>query len=129
MIAHLLELGRVFEGIGAAIGRIDALEVQIATAVAWLLTIAPDLSSLAFITGDRDVSVSFGPRMGVASNATSVVCFALLARSTGLGRVVVVSIACHTLRSFEECHTLREGGISSAVERGRVDGIISRCEN
>jgi hypothetical protein len=63
--------------------------------------------------------------VGVASYATSVVCFALLARSTGLGRIVVVGVASHTMSSIgEQCHRLRERGTSSAVERGRVDGII-----
>jgi hypothetical protein len=52
MITHLLEFGRVFERTGAAVWRIDAFEVQVATAMAWLLAIAADLASLAFIAGD-----------------------------------------------------------------------------
>lgn len=52
---HVLVLGRVLEAI-AAVGRVDALEVQVAAALAGRLAIALDLAPLALVARQRDVS-------------------------------------------------------------------------
>ena len=51
MRRHILVLLRVLEAI-AAIGRVDALEVQVAAALAGRLAIARDLATLALIAGE-----------------------------------------------------------------------------
>ena len=55
MRRHILVLLRVLEAI-AAVGRVDALEVQVAAALARRLAIALDLAPLALVAGQRDVS-------------------------------------------------------------------------
>ena len=54
MRAHGLELFRILEAI-AAVWRVYALEREVATALAWCLSIALDLPSLTFVACDRDV--------------------------------------------------------------------------
>lgn len=49
---HILVLLRIFKAI-ATIGRIDALETQVAAALAWVLAVALDFATLAFVTGWR----------------------------------------------------------------------------
>lgn len=49
---HILVLLRIFKAI-ATIGRIDALETQVAAALAWVLAVALDFATLAFVTGSR----------------------------------------------------------------------------
>lgn len=51
---HLLKLFRVLEVVGAAIRRVEALKVEIATPLAWSLTIALDLATLALIAVNRE---------------------------------------------------------------------------
>lgn len=46
MPCHLSVLGRVFEA-GAAVGRVDAFEVQVAASLAGRLAVAFDFASLA----------------------------------------------------------------------------------
>lgn len=46
---HLLELVRVFEAVGATIGCIQALEVEIAASLTWCLAVAFDLASLTLV--------------------------------------------------------------------------------
>ena len=48
-VSHLLELDRVFERVGAAVGSVDAVEVEVATAMARCLSIALDLPPFALI--------------------------------------------------------------------------------
>ena len=55
MRGHVLVLLRVLEAI-AAVGRVDALEVQVAAALAGRLAIALDLAALALVARQRDVS-------------------------------------------------------------------------
>ena len=72
MIAHLVEfpstsqhssaqagksLRRVLEGIGAAVGGIDALERQVSAPLTWRLAIALDLAALAFVAASGYVSM------------------------------------------------------------------------
>ena len=52
---HIFVLGRVLEAI-AAVGRVDALEVQVAAALARRLAVALDLAPLALVARQRDVS-------------------------------------------------------------------------
>lgn len=52
---HVLVLLRVLEAI-AAVGRVDALEVQVAAALAGCLAVALDLAPLALVARQRDVS-------------------------------------------------------------------------
>lgn len=47
---HLLELFRVLEVVGAAVGRVEALEVEVAASLTGRLAIALDLAALALIT-------------------------------------------------------------------------------
>ena len=47
---HILILLRIFKAI-AAVGRIDALEVQVPAALAWRLAVALDFSALALVAG------------------------------------------------------------------------------
>jgi len=58
LVGHLTELVRVFEGRGAAVGSIDAVESEVAASLARGLAIALDLSALAFIACYRDVAVA-----------------------------------------------------------------------
>lgn len=52
VVAHLLELGGVLQRVGTTVGCVDAFEIEIATAMAWCLSIAFDLSPLAFVASD-----------------------------------------------------------------------------
>lgn len=49
---HLLELVRVLDAGGAAIRGVQALEVEMATSSAGVLSVALDLAPLAFVAGD-----------------------------------------------------------------------------
>jgi hypothetical protein len=51
---HSFELVRVLEAI-ATVGRVHALEREIATSLAGRVAVAFDLASLAFVAGDGDV--------------------------------------------------------------------------
>jgi hypothetical protein len=78
--AHLLELDGVLERAGTTVGCVDAFEIEIPTAMAWCLSIAFDLSPLAFVASDRDVPISLGPRVGL----TTVFSLPLLRLGRGL---------------------------------------------
>lgn len=52
MRRHILVLLRIFKAI-AAIGRIDALEVQVPAALAWRLAVALDFAALALVTASQ----------------------------------------------------------------------------
>ena len=49
LIGHISKLVRVLEVGGAAIRSIDAVQGEVAASLAWGLTVAFDLSSLAFV--------------------------------------------------------------------------------
>ena len=49
VILHLLELGRVFESIGAAVGSVHAVETEVAASMTWCLAIALDFPPFALI--------------------------------------------------------------------------------
>jgi hypothetical protein len=53
LVGHCTELVRVFEGRGAAVGSIDAVESEVAASLAWSLAIAFDLPALAFVASGR----------------------------------------------------------------------------
>jgi len=55
MVGHASELVRVFEVVGAAVGGVVALQVEITASLARSLAIALDLASLAFVAGSAEV--------------------------------------------------------------------------
>jgi hypothetical protein len=62
MRRHLLELVALFEVV-AAVGRIQALEIEIAASLTWRLPVAFDLAALALIACDTDVAIALCPRL------------------------------------------------------------------
>jgi hypothetical protein len=78
--SHVLVLLRVLEAI-AAVGRVDALEVQVAAALARRLPVALDLAPLALVARQRDVSRA-----------------ARLTASSGALRAIVVGFALGAVR-------------------------------
>ena len=80
---HLLELVALLEAV-ATIGRIHALEIEVAASLTRRLPIALDLAALAFIACDADVAIALRPWL-----RSSVVALPLL------GRVRVVVLGAH----------------------------------
>lgn len=56
LFVHLLVLIRVLEVVGAAVGRVQTLQVEMATSLARRLAVALDLASLALVAGYNSVS-------------------------------------------------------------------------
>ena len=49
LLGHLLELLRVLDAVGTAVGRIETLEVEVAASLTWGFAIAFDLAPLALV--------------------------------------------------------------------------------
>jgi hypothetical protein len=58
-VAHLPELVRVLEVVGATVGSIEAGQVEVAASLARGLAIALDLSALALVATEQEQDVSF----------------------------------------------------------------------
>ena len=96
MVAHLLKLGRVLQGGGTAIRCVHALEVEIAAAIAWLLAIAPDFPSLAFVAGNRDIAISLGSCVRWSAAGVGIIIgLAFIASGRRLRRIGIGSVASH----------------------------------
>ena len=80
VILHLLELGGILEGVRTAVGRIDTLEIEVPAAVAWCLSIAFDLSPLAFVAGDGDIPIALGAGVTATGMVFSLSLLGLRAR-------------------------------------------------
>lgn len=52
LVGHLLELVRILETVRATIGRIETLEVEMATSLTRVLAITLDFPALALVTAD-----------------------------------------------------------------------------
>jgi hypothetical protein len=58
----LFELVRVFDTPGATIGRVEALQAEVATTSTRCLSVAFNLAALAFVACDGDVSIPLAPQ-------------------------------------------------------------------
>ena len=112
--AHLLVLLRLFEVVGAAVGRIHALQVQVPASRARCLAVALDLAPFALIARDRDISVPLR---------------ALLRALRGGGCAIGIIVRRFPLVRWRMCVVRGAGvGIVVVVVGGGLSQVVTQCD-